>query len=216
MIALGFGLGPVFAKAGTENYLQMLAPGVIAGGILFTAVFSGVELIMDRQFGFLKETLVAPVSRFNIMFGRTLGGATVAAIQGVIVFLLAMLIGFRPTSILDIFPAMLAMFLIAMLFAAFGTALASRMRDMQAFPLIMNFLVMPCLFLSGAFFPIEGLPKALAIVVKFNPLAYGVDSLRAFFTGVSHFGLGLDLAVLGGLSVAFLILGAVLFEKIEA
>lgn len=216
LVALGFGLGPVFEKAGTSNYLQMLAPGVIAGGILFTAVFSGVELIMDRQFGFLKETLVAPVSRFNIMFGRTLGGATVAVFQGIAVFILALLIGFRPTSVWEIFPALLVMMLIAIFFAAFGTALASKMRDMQAFPLIMNFLIMPCLFLSGAFFPIDGLPAAMKIVVKFNPLAYGVDGLRAFFTGQSYFGLGHDIIVLVVLGAIFLTIGAVLFEKIEA
>ena len=216
LVALGFGLGPVFAKAGTSNYLQMLAPGIIAGGILFTAVFSGVELIMDRQFGFLKETLVAPVSRWHIMLGRTLGGATVAVLQGVVVFLLAIAIGFRPTSVWEVFPALFVMFLIAMLFAAFGTTLATKMRDMQAFPLIMNFLIMPCLFLSGAFFPVEGLPKALAIVVKLNPLAYGVDGLRAFFTGQAHFGLSIDITILSILAIGFTALGAYFFERIEA
>src|SRR5476651_2066921 len=96
LVALGFGFGPIFQKAGGGNYIDFLAPGVIAQWILFTAVFSGIELIWDRQFGFLKETLVAPVSRFEIMIGRTLGGATIATLQGMIVFVLTLLIGFRP------------------------------------------------------------------------------------------------------------------------
>src|ERR1700734_4181526 len=95
LIALGFGFGPIFQKAGQGNYIQFLAPGVIAMTILFTAIFSGIELIWDRQFGFLKETLVAPVPRILIMIGRTLGGATVALLQGVIVIILCLLAGFR-------------------------------------------------------------------------------------------------------------------------
>src|SRR5438270_819930 len=99
LVALGFGFGPIFQKAGGGNYINFLAPGVIAQGILFTAIFSGIELIWDRQFGFLKETLVAPVGRFEIMLGRTLGGATIATIQGVIVFILSLLVGFRPHNL---------------------------------------------------------------------------------------------------------------------
>src|SRR6202167_1927019 len=95
LLALGFGFGPTFAKAGGGNYIQVLAPGIIAMGILFTAVFSGIEIIWDRQFGFLKETLVAPVSRLQIMLGRTLGGATVALFQGGVVFLICLVAGFR-------------------------------------------------------------------------------------------------------------------------
>src|SRR5260370_5497623 len=98
LVALGFGFGPIFQKAGGGNYIDFLAPEIIAQGILFTAIFSGIELIWDRQFGFLKETLVAPVSRLNIMLGRTLGGATIATIQGLIVLLLTFVIGFRPVS----------------------------------------------------------------------------------------------------------------------
>src|SRR5579862_2078669 len=95
LVALGFGFGPIFQKAGQGNYINFIAPGVISMSILFTAIFSGTEIIWDRQFGFLKETLVAPVSRFEIMLGRTLGGALVATIQGVIVLILTILVGFR-------------------------------------------------------------------------------------------------------------------------
>ena len=98
LVALGFGFGPIFEKAGGGNYINFLAPGVIAMSILFTAMFSGIEIIWDRQFGFLKETLVAPVSRWAIMLGRTLGGATVASLQGIVVLLICFLMGFRLNS----------------------------------------------------------------------------------------------------------------------
>ncbi len=142
LLALGYGLGSVFQKAGQGNYFQFLGPGIIGMSIIFTAIFSGIELIWDRQFGFLKETMVAPVSRLNIMLGRTLGGATVATIQGLIVFILALGVGFRPVSVLMLPLALVFIFLIAVLFAAIGTSFGSFLEDMQAFPLIMNFIMM--------------------------------------------------------------------------
>src|SRR3989338_2799960 len=131
LLALGFGLGAVFEKAGNGNYLIFLVPGIIAMSVLFTAMFAGIEIIWDRQFGFLKETLVAPIPRWKIMIGRTLGGATIASIQGIIVFVIALLIGFRPVSLLGALLSMAFIFLIAFMFTAFGTAIASRMTDMQ-------------------------------------------------------------------------------------
>ncbi len=215
LLALGYGLGPVFQRAGQGNYLEFLAPGVIGMGIIFTSIFSGIEIIWDRQFGFLKETLVAPVSRLNIMIGRTLGGATIATLQGIIVFIIAMVAGFRPVSVWSIIPAIFIMGLTAMLFTALGTAIASNLEDMQGFQLIMNFLIMPLFFLSGALFPIEGLPPALATVVRIDPLSYGVDALRAILIHAGHFGLTLDVGVLAGVSALFLILGAYFFSKIQ-
>lgn len=215
LVALGFGLGPIYQKAGGGNYIAFLAPGIIGMSILFTAMFSGIEVIWDRQFGFLKETMVAPVSRFTIMFGRTLGGATVAMLQGCVVFLISFLIGFRPISWATFPLAFVYMFLIAFLFTAFGTALASRLEDMQGFQLIMNFVVMPIFFLSGALFPLEGLSKALSIVAALNPLSYGIDGLRGVFIGVSHFGLWTDFTVLSLVTVAFLGIGSYLFSKIQ-
>ena len=215
LLALGFGLGPVFAKSGHGNYIQFLAPGVICMTILFTAIFNGIELIWDRQFGFLKETLVAPVPRLTIMVGRTLGGATVAMIQGVLVLVACLVIGFRPTSLLALPAMLLTMALIAILFCAFGTAIGSRLENMQAFPLIMNFLMMPLFFLSGALYPLDGLPVALKAVTNVNPLSYGVDGLRSTLIGITHFGLPLDLTVLAAISVLFLGVGAYSFSKIQ-
>ena len=216
LVALGFGLGPIFQRAGGGNYINFLAPGVIAQGILFTAIFSGIELIWDRQFGFLKETLVAPVPRLQIMVGRTLGGATIATFQGIIVFLLSLLVGFRPNNLVLLPLFLVFMFLIALLFTALGTAIASVLEDFQGFQLIMNFLVMPLFFLSGALFPLENLPGFLKIITRVNPLTYGVDSLRATLLGTSTFGWSLDLLVLGVLTTIILIVGSYFFSKIEA
>jgi ABC-2 type transport system permease protein len=149
LVALGYGFGPVFAKAGQGNYLNFITPGIIAMSVLFTSMFNGIEVIWDREFGFLKETLVAPVSRINIMIGRTLGGATVAIIQGLIIFFISMIAGFRPDGIFAIIGALLFMVLTAVLFTALGTAIASKMEDMHGFQLIMNFLIMPLFSCRG-------------------------------------------------------------------
>lgn len=216
LIALGYGLGAVFQQAGQGNFIEFLAPGIMGMAILFTSIFSGIEIIWDKQFGFLKETLVAPVSRLTIMFGRTLGGATVATIQGIIVFFLALAIGFRPTHVWMFFPALLFMLLIALLFTALGTAIASRLNDMQGFQLIMNFVVMPIFFLSGAIFPLNKVPTALAVVVKLNPLSYGIDAIRGLLVGVGTFSLTTDALVLAAVTAVLVTIGAWLFSGIEA
>jgi len=208
-------LDPVIDKAGGGSYIQFLAPGVIAMSILFTAIFSGIEIIWDRQFGFLKETLVAPVSRFSIMLGRTLGGATVALFQGLLVLVISLLVGFHP-SIIGIIPGIIFMLGIAMVFTALGTAIASVLEDMQGFQLIMNFVVMPVFFLSGSLFPLDTAPAVIKGITIINPLTYGVDGLRAALTGMSHFNVWLDAGVLVVISVAFLGIGAYLFSKIKA
>jgi ABC-2 type transport system permease protein len=215
LVALGFGFRPMYQRAGGGDFLEFLAPGVVSMGILFSAVFSGIEIIWDRQFGFLKETLVAPVRRGTIVAGRSLGGATVALLQGTIVFVIATLAGFRPR--LEAVPVALVFgLLIALLFTAIGTAIASVLQDMQGFQLIMNFVVMPTFFLSGAIFPLDAAPKGLRLVASVDPLAYGVDGLRGALTGTCHFGLATDLGVLAGLTGAFLLLGGWLFSRIEA
>lgn len=215
LVALGFGFGPIFQKAGGGNYIEFLAPGITAMSILFTAMFVGIEVIWDRQFGFLKETLVAPVSRYKIMLGRTLGGATVASMQGLIVFLISLFIGFRPFSLVGVAVSFIFMFLIAVLFTALGTAIASKLEDMQAFPLIINFIIMPLFFLSGALFPMDSLPSTISFITKINPLSYGVDGLRGTLTGVSHLGLIPDFSVLILLTIIVSIIGSYLFSKIE-
>lgn len=215
LVALGFGFGPVFQKAGQGNYIQFLVPGIVAMSVLFTSVFTGIEIIWDRQFGFLKETLVAPVSRLNIMIGRTLGGATVATTQGFIVFGISLLVGFRIPSLTGILLAIVFMILTSILFTALGTAIASRLEDMQGFQLIMNFLIMPLFFLSGALFPLNNLPKVLGIVTTLNPLSYSVDGMRGALEGISHFGLTLDMLILSFITAILLGIGSYLFSTIQ-
>jgi ABC-2 type transport system permease protein len=212
---LGFGLGPIFQKAGEGSYLQFMAPGVMGMTILFTSTFSGIALLWDRQFGFLKETLVAPVPRLTIMIGRTLGGATVAMFQGLLIFAITLIAGFRPASASVVPLAILMMVLIALVFAAMGTIIGSTLKEMQGFQLVMNFLVMPIFFLSGALYPLRNLPTPLAVLTRLDPLTYGVDGLRTVLTGLSHFGLALDVAALVGVTMLFFVLGAWRFSKIE-
>ncbi len=215
LISLGFGFGPIFQRAGQGNYMEFLAPGIIGMSIIFTSIFSGIEIIWDRQFGFLKETLVAPVSRFEIMLGRTLGGATVATLQGVIVFCISLVAGFRPYNWALLPVALLVMLLISLLFTALGTLIASNLDDMQGFQLIMNFLVMPLFFLSGALFPLQGLPQALETVASLDPLSYGIDALRQLLVNTAHFGFSLDMLILSAVTLIFLALGSYFFSKIQ-
>jgi ABC-2 type transport system permease protein len=216
LVSLGYGLGSVFQAAGQGNYIEFLAPGIIGMSIIFTSIFNGMQVIWDRQFGFLKETLVAPVSRVSIMLGRTLGGATVATLQGCIVLVLTFFIGFVPYSWPLVFAAVLVMFLIASMFSAMGMMVASLLRDMQGFQLIMNFLVMPLFFLSGALFPLQNAPKALSTIAYIDPLSYGVDAMRALLINNTHYGLPLDIAVLSVITLIFLGLGSYFFSKIQA
>lgn len=215
LVSLGFGLSSVFQASGNGNYIQFLVPGIVAMTILFSAMFSGIEIIWDRQFGFLKETLVAPVPRTVVMFGRTLGGATTSVLQGTLLLVISLFFGFH-LPLFAILPAFVIMVLISLIFTALGTAIASILEDMQGFQLIMNFVIMPIFFLSGALFPLESAPSVLKLVASFNPLTYGVDGLRAALLGVSVHTVWTDVTVLLAVGVAFIILGGWLFNRIQA
>ncbi len=215
LLALGFGLSPVFKKAGYGDYLQFIAPGVIGMSVLFSSIFSGLGLLWDRQFGFLKETLVAPVSRLQIMIGRTLGGATVAIIQGLLVMVVSLIAGFRPAHFYTLPLALGFMVAIAIVFASLGVAIGSSLQDMQGFQLIMNFMVMPIFFLSGAMFPLTGLGKILGFITKLDPLSYGIDGMRAMLLASSAFDPRIDILVLAGVGSLFIVIGAYRFSKIE-
>jgi ABC-2 type transport system permease protein len=216
LLAFGYGFGALFAAAGRGNYIEFLGPGIIGMSIIFTSIFNGVQVIWDRQFGFLKETLIAPVPRLSIMLGRTLGGATVAALQGCIVLAAVIAAGFRPDNWLLIVPTVGVMLLIGILFSALGVMVGSLMRDFQGFQLVMNFVVQPLFFLSGALFPLNNVPAAMLWVARFDPLSYGVDAMRILLINVSTFGMATDLAVLAGVTAAFLALGSWAFSKIQA
>jgi len=215
LLVLGFGLSPVFKRAGYGSYFQFIAPGVIGMSVLFSSIFSGLGLLWDRQFGFLKETLVAPVPRLQIMIGRTLGGATVAVLQGLLITLVCVIAGFRPVHLSSVPVALGFMLLIATVFAGLGVAVGSSLQDMQGFQLIMNFMVMPIFFLSGALFPLDGLPKVLAAATMIDPLSYGIDGMRSVLLDKGHYGAMIDFEVLAAFATVFIVLGAYRFSKIE-
>jgi ABC-2 type transport system permease protein len=215
LIAFGFGLGSMFAKAGNGNYIQYLIPGIIGMTVLMSSAMNGMSLIWDKQFGFLKETLVAPVSRTALLFGRCLGGATTSTLQGVIVLLLGFFMGFRITN-WYLFPlAIIFMFLIALLFNLLGTSVACRFDDMHSFPTMMNFVVMPMVFISGLLFPIDNFPKVLQIIVKINPFTYCIDLLRFSLGVATTFNVILSIFIIGSLIVLTGFIGTWLFNKME-
>ena len=212
---LGYGMGPIFAQAGRGNYLHFVAPGVIAMTVLFTATLSGMALLLDRQFGFLKETLVAPVPRVCVLLGSILGTATVALFQGMIMAVMCTIAGFRPDRLSALPAAALVMALTTLLFSSFGTLVGALMKDSNSFDAVMRLTVLPVFFLSGALFPLERLPPALVFLTRLDPLSFGVDGLRSTLISQSHFGLPLDLTVLVSLTVILIGLGAWRFSHIE-
>ncbi len=213
---LGFGLNSVvnIPKLG-ENYIQFLIPGMVAMSVLFTSVFSGIQIIWDKQFGFLKETLVAPVSRLEIMLGQTFGGATTAVIQGIMIMVISLFLGLKVETVAGFLISLGFMVLIGISFTAFGIAIASRMDDMTGFQLIMNFVIFPIFGLSGALFPISSLPSWLAPITMLDPLTYGVEGIRYGLTGVSQISPVISFSVIGGFACLMTVIGTFLFRKIS-
>lgn len=215
LFVLGMGLSTAFARGGDSTYLQFIYPGIISMSVLFTSVFSAVSIIWDREFGFLKEVLVAPIPRWSVALGRALGGSTVSVIQGTIILIFGPLIGMSFTP-LQLLKAFLIMFLIASAMTSFGIFIAARLRTHESFQVVINFMLLPMFFLSGAMFPVnEGLPSWMQILVKIDPLSYGVDALRQTLIGVSVYPLWLDIAVMAGFGAIALALGVWYFERTE-
>ncbi len=216
LLVLGFGLNSVVRIPGTgQGYMGFIVPGIISMSVMFTSVFSGIQIIWDKQFGFLKETLVAPVSRMEIMFGQTLGGATTAFIQGFIILALSLFVGLNITSVAGFLIASVFMVLIGLSFTAFGIAIASKMEDMHGFQLIMNFVIFPIFGLSGALFPIDSLPSWLKSLTLIDPLTYGVEGIRYGLSGTSQLNPFFGFVVLAGFTAFMVVLGAALFRKIN-
>lgn len=196
LLALGYGLGAVFERAGQGDYLQFLVPGIIMQTILFSSIFWGAIIIFDRRFGFLSELLVAPQSRLKILLGSALGGATMTLIQAVMVFAAAVILGFRPENWLAVPAAVGIMALMSLALAHFGAGLASAVEDFQGFQAINSFVMFPLFFLSNALYPLDNAPDLLRIIASVNPLSYAVDGLRFILLGESHFSFALDMTVL--------------------
>jgi ABC-2 type transport system permease protein len=216
LLALGYGLGSVYKRAGQGDYLEFLVPGIMAQTVLFSAMFYGAMIMFDKQFGFLKETLVAPVSRLKIMLGGALGGATTAVLQGSLVFVISLALGFRPHHWLLIVPTILILSMLAVSIACFSSGIGSFVEDMQGFQAINQFLVFPLYFLSGALYPLTNVPTWLRIVAEFNPMSYAVDAMRDTLIGQTHFGLVKDLIVLAFTMIVLMTFGAYRFRHIEA
>jgi ABC-2 type transport system permease protein len=216
LLALGYGLGSVFKQAGHGNYLHFLVPGIMAQTVLFSAIFFGINIIFDKQFGFLKETMVAPVSRLKIMLGGALGGATTSVMQGTFVFLLALCLGFRPYNWALVPVAFAVLCILAIALTSFSSAVGSMVNDFQGFQAINQFLIFPLYFLSGALYPLTGVPTALRIIADFNPISYAVDALRGALLNQSHYGFLKDFVVLSGVAILLVIFAAYRFRRIEA
>jgi ABC-2 type transport system permease protein len=207
---------------GALDYKQFMYPGILGMSVLFTAVFSAMSIVWDREFGFLKEVLVAPVSRTAVALGKIAGGSTVAMFQGMIILLLAPLIGVTLT-VEQVLLLMALMLLTAAMMTAFGLLIAARQRSTEGFQVIMQFLLMPMLFLSGAFFPLNEVPGWLEVLAKADPVTYGVDALRQValseslpaeaIDAFSVAPVATDVAIMVGVFVVLLVPAVALFAK---
>ncbi len=216
LFILGSGFRQISIPGVNIDYIHFFAPGIITMSIIFSSMFTGISVLWDKQFGFLQELLVAPISRMSIIIGRTLGGATVALIQGFIILFIAIGLGTPISGPVGLILGIIFMVLIAFTAVGFGLILASKMNDFQSFPLIMNLVIMPLLFLSSAFFPVSTNPT-LQTIAYFDPLFYMVDGLRGSLIAKANVLAPLyDLAIVFVLCVIMMSIGSYTFSKSEA
>jgi ABC-2 type transport system permease protein len=213
-----FGAGVHFSGAiGGLSYQQYIFPGIIGQTLLFTSMFMGISVIWDREFGFLKEILVAPISRVSVFLGKMFGDSTDAVIQGIIVFVLGLLLGIK-LDIVMFFEALPVMLLITFGLVSIGLVIASFIGSLESFGVIQSFINLPLFFLSGALFPVRGVgvPDWLQTASNANPLTYGVDALRTIILGGAWqplYPLYYDIAIIGVFDVAMIIIGTLAFSK---
>jgi ABC-2 type transport system permease protein len=198
------------------GYLDFLAPGIVGMTLLFAGTMSGASVIWDKEFGFLKEVLVAPVNRFSVILGRSLGGMTTAIIQALVIVGIAVAMGVTLSSVSGFLLALVIMILTCAAFTGFGLIIATKLGNLEGFMAIMNLIVFPIFFLSGALFPVQSMPSWLRYIMYIDPLTYGVDGLRGTLIGVAAFPLWLDFAVLLILCIALATLGSYFFSRMEA
>lgn len=216
LIVLGNGFSGVFRYRQDVSYIEFIGPGIVAMSLLFSSMFGGLNVLWDKQFGFLKEILVAPVSRIGIMAGITLGTVTTSMVRAG-VFLVALLAsGLVKYDPLGVVLAVLFMFLISAAFVSLGIAFASRMTDPHGFQLVMNFIIMPVFFLSGALFPLQGLPGWMVLLTHLNPLTYGVDGMRFALGGPWIFSPAVNIGALLLFWASATVSGALLFKNMSA
>ncbi|MFC1616639.1 ABC transporter permease [Candidatus Margulisiibacteriota bacterium] len=195
------------------EYIQFLVPALICMNLIFAATAAGISVISDKNYGFLKEIMVAPVSRIAIVIGKILGAASVALLKAIMLLIISFFIGFKIYSFLYLIPALIVMFLISSIFIGLGLILSSVIKDIYSFGLIINFIVYPLFFLSGAFFPLNNLSPALKFLAYLDPLTYGLDALRGTLIGVSAFPFYLNIIIVFVFSVLFTVLGAFFLSR---
>ncbi|MCD4845657.1 MAG: ABC transporter permease [Methanosarcinales archaeon] len=212
--AFGLGLGSAFGvKYGDMGYAEFLAPGIIAMTVLFASTFSGMSIIVDKEFGILKELLVAPISRVSLVLGKLIGGMATSLIRALLITILFCIILDLDIGVLEFTGIMGIICLIAIGFGGLAIAIATQMESMEGFGLIVELVVMPIFFLSCAFFPIEKLPGWLSTVVILNPLTYGVDALRLIMVDAGNFTILHDISVLIFFDVVIVMFAAYLFSR---
>lgn len=216
LLALGYGLGSVYKQAGQGNYLEFLVPGIIVQTLLFSGVFWGIQILFDKRFGFLKEMLVAPVSRLRILLGNALGGATTVLAQALLVFVISLALGFRPHSYAMLPLAALIILVLSLALTSFGAGIASMVEDFQGFQGINNFLIFPLFFLSSALYPLSGAPVVLRVLSSINPVSYAVDGLRYALIGQAHFGIIKDLIAITIMLIVCVWFAVNRFNRIQA
>ncbi len=211
---LGRGIVGAFGDDIRGDYLTFIYPGIIGMSILFTSIFSAISIVWDREIGFLKEVMVAPIARWAVAVGKAFGGSTVAVFQGCLMLIFAPFVNVHINLIMvaTLIPLML---LIAFSITSLGIVTAARMHSMQGFQVIMNFLVLPMFFLSGAMFPITNLPRWMGIFIAINPLTYGVDALRGVILGMNNYSIIMDIGFVGGFGIVMIGIAMVIFGKRE-
>lgn len=216
LVILGAGFSSSFQLPGGGRFdKSYLAPGLIGMAILFSSLMGGVSIIWDREFGFLKEILIAPVSRFYVSLGKAVGGVTTSMIQGILILVIAWLIGVEYKSIIGVLISIPIMFISGIGFIGLGIALASKIDSHEGFQMVMSFLTMPLVLLSGAFFPISNLPAWLKVLVYANPLTYGVEALRWSLLGSPAIPFPVSITVLILFAFAMVGLGGKMFERMR-
>ena len=215
LLFLGAGMGPVFHAAADASYMHFIFPGIIAMNLIFASFLSAISIIWDREFGFLKEILVAPISRSAIALGKAASGSTIAVIQGLVVVAFAPLIHL-PLTFRMLVLLVPSMFVVAFTCTSLGIVIASRMTSFEGFGTIANFVIMPMFFLSGGIFPLDRIPVWLKLLTHLNPLTYGVDQLRWILSGVHRFPILFDLSFNILFSALMLTLAIALFKRSPA
>jgi ABC-2 type transport system permease protein len=214
LFVLGMGLRGSAQPVEGFSYTQFIFPGIVAMTIIFTSIQSAITIIWDREFGFLKAMLVAPVPRTSIAIGKGMAGTTLSLIQAAIILILSPLVKVH-FPLLNLIPLLLVMILLSFALTGLGIVIAARMTSFQGFGTIMNFVIMPMWFLSGALFPPSRLPSWLSILVHLNPLSYGVDIMRKLILGISYYSPWFDVAFLIAFSVVITSIAVFFFNRGE-